>query len=102
MWKSNDCDLKKVTMYVLNNLLAQIIMLFFQLSDDMKRLETDIDELKKANEALLIEKNSYHSNYENLKKELDLTIEVRDQFQLEKDENSIKVLILEFEKLTIH
>lgn len=38
---------------------------------------------------------------DSLKSELELVKESRDQFELEKEENSIKVLILKFRKLTI-
>merc|ERR1711990_162305 len=71
------------------------------LSDDTKRLETQLSELTEKLNQTEAAKTDLVGQLDSLKSELELVKESRDQFELEKEENSIKVLILKFRKLTI-
>merc|ERR1711990_1187774 len=71
------------------------------LSDDTKRLETQLSELTEKLNQTEAAKTDLVGQLDPLKSELELVKESRDQFELEKEENSIKVLILKFRKLTI-
>ena len=72
-----------------------------KLSDDTKRLETELSELTEKLNQTEATKSELVGQLDSLKSELELVKESRDQFELEKEENSIKVLILKFRKLTI-
>ena len=72
------------------------------LSDDTKRLEAEIADLQAAIEGAQAAQAATLSDLTNVKAELESTKEARDQYELEKDEHSIKVLIEKFKKLSIH
>ena len=72
-----------------------------QLSDDTKRLEAELVEMTNALNQQTSLFDEQKTKLESTQHELDLVKNARDEIELEKEEKSIKVLILAFRALSL-
>ena len=78
-----------------------MLLLYLQLSDDTKRLEAELAEMTNKLNQQSSMFDEQKTKLETTQHELDLVKNARDEIELEKEEKSIKVLILAFRALSL-